>query len=109
MTEAIKIPLPEADSQLKLKIAFSAAGFTTTGGTRRTSLSSPGTGIFGAEIASRSIFVCGNPQMNTTMLRMIQGSQARRIADFEWRIVSEARPSGRASWEGALPDGRASD
>src|SRR5581483_5629362 len=62
---------------------------------------------------SRKVFVCGKPQMKTTTLRMIQGSQGRS--------VSEARPEGRAglaescsdsltsSPEVALPVGRASD
>src|SRR5881227_2651973 len=109
MIDAIKIPLPEADNQLKFRMAFSAVGFATTGGTRRTSLSSPGIGIFGAEIPSSSALVCGKPHTNTTTLRMIHGNQARRIADFEWRIVSEARPSGRASCEGVLADARGSD
>src|ERR1041385_8263792 len=44
-------------------------------------------GIFGAAIPSRKAFVCGKPQMNTTRLRMIQGSQARRIADRELRTA----------------------
>ena len=35
---------------------------------------------------SRNAFVCGNPQTKTTTLRIIQGSQARRISDFELRI-----------------------
>src|SRR2546428_1043419 len=106
MIDAARMPLPEADSQLKLRIAFSAVGFATTGGTRRTSLSSPGIGIFGAEIPSSSDLVCGSPQTNTTTLRMIHGSQARRIAD---RVVSEARALARAPSAAALPDGRASD
>src|SRR5712691_6977432 len=103
------MPLPDADRKLKLKTAFSGAGFATTGGTRSTSLSRPGIGIFSAEMPSRNDFVCGNPQTNTTTLRIIHGSQARNISDFELRIVSEARASARASLAGALPDGRASD
>ena len=87
MTEARKIPLPVADSQLKLKTAASAVGFETTGGMRITSLSRPGTGILGAEIPSSKAFVCGNPQTKTTTLRIIQGIQARRISDFGLRIA----------------------
>src|SRR2546426_11307939 len=87
MTEARKIPLPVADSQLKLKAAASAVGFETTGGMRSTSLSRPGTGILGAEIPSSKAFVCGNPQTKTTTLRIIQGIQARRISDCELRIA----------------------
>src|ERR1051326_1973112 len=90
MSEATKMPLPVADSQLKVKIAGSAVGLATTGGTRMTSLSSPGTKIFGAEIASSKDFVCGNPQTKTTTLRIIHGSQARTISDFGLRI-SEVR------------------
>src|SRR5712691_951235 len=101
MIEANKMPLPDADRKLKLKIAFSAVGFATTGGTRSTNLSRPGIGILGAAMPSRNPFVCGNPQTKTTTLRMIHGSQARK--------VSEARPLGRASFEGALADARASD
>src|SRR5437016_13633042 len=81
MIEARKIPLPVADSQLKVKTAASGVGFATTGGMRITSLSRPGTGIFGAEIPSSKAFVCGNPQIKTTTLRIIHGSQARRILD----------------------------
>ena len=80
MIDARKIPLPVADIQLKLKIAASAVGFATTGGTRITSLSRPSTGIVGAEIPSSKAFVCGNPQTKTTTLRIIQGIQARRIS-----------------------------
>src|SRR5438309_11620670 len=86
MIEATKIPLPVADSQLKLKTAASDVGFTTTGGMRITSLSRPGTGIFGAVIPSSKAFVCGNPQTKTTTLRIIHGIQARRISDFGLRI-----------------------
>src|SRR5438552_2610023 len=109
MIEASKMPLPEADKKLKLNTAFSAAGLATTGGTRRTSLSRPGIGIFGAAIPSRKPFVCGKPQTKTTTLRIIHGSQARNISDLELRVVSEARASARALLELALPDGRASD
>src|SRR5207244_9697276 len=101
MIDAKKIPLPVADNQLRVKTAPSVAGLATTGGTRITSLSSPGTEILGAEIPSRKDVVCGNPQTNTTTLRIIHGSQARS--------VSEARPLGRASFAGALADARASD
>src|ERR1700730_4768583 len=79
MIEASRIPLPDADSQLKLKTAPSAVGLATTGGTRRTSLSRPGTEIFNSENPSMNAFVCGRPQTNTTTLRMIHGNQARRI------------------------------
>src|SRR5882672_9924789 len=58
---------------------------------------------------SRNPFVCGKPHTKTTMLRIIQGNQALNISDFELRTVSEARASARASFEGARPDGRASD
>src|SRR5437899_13026469 len=44
-------------------------------------------GIFGAASPSRKDFVCGKPQMNTTTLRMIQGSQGRRNADCGLRIA----------------------
>ena len=87
MIEARKIPLPVADNQLKLKIAASAVGFATTGGIRITSLSRPGTGIFGSEIPSSKAFVCGSPQTKTTTLRIIHGSQARRISDCGLRIA----------------------
>src|ERR1700716_396227 len=78
MIEASKMPLPEADKKLKLKTAFSGAALATTGGTRRTSLSRPRIGIFGAAIPSRNPFVCGKPHTKTTMLRIIHGSQARK-------------------------------
>src|SRR5438552_3969104 len=107
MLDASKMPLPEADKKLKLKTAFSAVGLATSGGTRKTSLSRPGTRIFGAEMPSKNAFVSGNPQTKTTTLRMIHGSQAWNISDFDLRLVSEARASARATL--ALPDGRASD
>src|SRR3982074_1305629 len=92
------MPLPDADSQLKLKTAPSAVGFATTGGTRRTSLSRPGIGIFSSENPSRNAFVCGNPHTKTTTLRIIHGSQARRISDCELRISDfTERPVDRCS------------
>src|SRR5258708_29757329 len=90
MIEASKRPLADADKKLKLKTAFSGAGFATTGGTRRTSLSRPRIGIFGAAIPSRNPFVCGSPQTKTTMLRIIQGNQALNISDFELRIADSS-------------------
>src|SRR6267143_1240041 len=90
MIEASSIPLPEADNQLKLKTAPSAAGFATTGGMRRTSLSRPATGHRKSEKPSMNAFVCGSPHAKTTTLRIIHGVQALRISDFELRI-SELR------------------
>src|SRR6185437_775147 len=126
MIAAKKMPVPAADKKLKLKIAFSGVGDATTGGTRETSLCKLQTGILGAAIPSKKLFVCGRPQMKTTTLRTIQGSQGRNIADFRLPIsncsVSEARPSGRATSRDdlanslvtfspsvALPNGRASE
>src|ERR1043166_9210280 len=88
MIAAKKIPLPDAERKLKLKMAFSGAAFATTGGTRWTNLSNAYTGSFGAAIPSKNAFTWGRPQMKTMMLRMIQGSQGR--------IVSEARALTRA-------------
>src|SRR5690242_6425581 len=96
---AKRTPVPAADRKLRLKMAFSGAGVATTGGTRDTSLCKLQTGILGAAIPSRRLFVCGRPQMKTTMLRTIQGSQGRSM--------SEARPSGRATSLGDLSDSRA--
>src|SRR5437899_9905731 len=96
MIEASKMPLPVADSQLKLKTAPSAVGFTTTGGTRSTSLSRPATAIFGKEIRSRKALVCGKPQTKATTLRIIHGSQALRIADCE-PALQPGCPSGDAA------------
>src|SRR2546421_6035631 len=103
MIEANKMPLPDADRKLKLKTAFSAVGFATTGGTRSTSLSRPGIGIFGAARPSRNPFVCGNPQTKTTTLRMIHGSQARNISDFELRISNFESGLGNDSSTRSLP------
>src|SRR6266478_7811517 len=91
MIEASKMLLPEADKKLKLNTALSAAGLATTGGTRRTSLSRPGIGIFGAAIPSRKPFVCGKPQTKTTTLRIIHGSQARNTSDLELRGARSTR------------------
>src|SRR4029079_14538527 len=79
MREAMKIPEPVAESQLKLKTAASGELFATTGGTRTTILSSHITGIFGADSPSSRVLTCGKPQMKTTTLRMIHGSHARRM------------------------------
>src|SRR5256885_4408386 len=87
MIAAKKIPLPDAERKLKLKMAFSGAAFATTGGIRWTNLSNAWTGIFGAAIPSKNPFTCGRPQMKTMMLRMIQGSQGRRIEDFGLRVA----------------------
>src|SRR6266550_7562541 len=87
MIEASRIPLPEADSQLKLKTAPSAVGLATTGGIRTTSLSRPGAANLSNENPSRKLFVCGKPQTKTTTLRMIQGTHARRISDCEFRVA----------------------
>src|SRR5947207_12226237 len=103
MIEANKMPLPDADRKLKLKTAFSAVGFATTGGTRSTSLSRPGIGLFGAARPSRNPFVCGSPQMKTTTLRMIHGSQARNISDFELRNSDSELELGDASSTRSLP------
>src|SRR5258708_4114101 len=109
MIEANRMPVPEADKKLKLRTAFSATDFGTTGGTRNTSLSRPQIGIFGAVIPSRNPLVCGKPQTKTTMLRIIHGCQALNISDLEFKSMSEARASARASSEVVLPDGWASD
>src|ERR1051325_8136942 len=97
MTAAKRMPVPAADRKLKLKNAFSGVGIATTGGTRDTSLCKLQTGILGAAIPSKKVFVCGSPQMKTTTLRIIQGSQGLSIADFRLpiadRFVSEARPT----------------
>src|SRR5215813_5148356 len=87
MIEAIKIPVPDADSQLKLNTAASVVNWATTGGTRSTNLSRPGTGNLNSEKPSKNAFVCGKPQTKTTTLRIIQGSHARRIADCGLRIA----------------------
>src|ERR1044071_536267 len=79
ISDAMKIPVPVAESQLKLKTAASAELFATTGGTRTTILSSHITGIFRADNPSRRALTCGKPQVKTTTLRMIQGSQAFKI------------------------------
>src|SRR5712692_6440741 len=97
MIEASKMLLPDADRKLKLKTAFSAVGFATTGGTRSTSLSRPWIGIFGAEMPSRNPFVCGNPQTKTTTLRIIHGSQASIIANRGLRIADFVATSAAVS------------
>src|SRR6266536_2167383 len=89
MIEASRMPLPVADSQLTLKTAPSAVGFTTTGGTRSTSLSRPATAIFGKEIPSRKALVGGKPQTKTTTLRIIHGSQARKTLPRRHRGTEE--------------------
>src|SRR5260370_141382 len=76
MTAAIRMPLPVADSQLKLNTAPSGALLATTGGTLRIRLCRPLTGILKTEILSRMALTLGNPQRKTSTLRMTQGTQA---------------------------------
>ena len=76
MMAATRMPLPVADSQLKLNTAPSAVFFATTGGTRRIRLCSPLTGILKIEILSRKALTLGSPHRNTNTLRMTQGVHA---------------------------------
>ncbi len=86
MSAATRIPLPVAESQLATKTALSALGCDTTGGIRNTRLSSPAIANDGLEIPSSSALTCGNPQRNTTTLRMSHGVHARS----SWRLSPAA-------------------
>ena len=52
MIAASKIPVPVAESRLKLKTALSMCGAATTGGTFCTSSCSPATGTFAIQMPS---------------------------------------------------------
>src|SRR5574338_346971 len=73
---ATRMAVPVADSQLKLKTAASGAAVATTGGTRRTALSSPGIGSVGAETPLSTAFTCGRPHRNTITLSTTHGRYA---------------------------------
>src|SRR4051812_26533618 len=91
MIDAMRIAVPVADSQLKMKTAPSGAGVATTGGTRVTSLSSPAIASFGDDTPLRKFFTVGRPQANTTTLRMIHGVHERSVGGRE---VSGVNRSG---------------
>src|SRR6266702_7795943 len=76
MMAAIRMPLPVADSQLKLNTAASGVLFATTGGTLMIRLCKPLTGILKTEILSRQALTLGSPQRNTSTLRMTHGVHA---------------------------------
>src|ERR1700730_11124576 len=76
MTAAIKMPVPEADSQLSWKIAASAVGLATTGGTRWIRLCNPLMGTLKIDSLSKKLFTDGSPHRKTSTLRMAQGTHA---------------------------------
>src|SRR5512133_2279010 len=73
ISAAMRIAVPDADSQLKMNTAASGVGFATTGGILNTILSSPDTGMFGADNPLRKPLTCGVPHANTITMRMIHG------------------------------------
>src|SRR6478609_8046652 len=73
---ASRIAVPVAESQLKLNTAASGAAVATTGGTRSTTLSSPGTGSLGAEMRVSTAFTCGSHHANTSTLSTTHGRYA---------------------------------
>src|SRR4030081_3217537 len=85
---AAKMPLPVAESQLRVKIASSGfvccsgVGGVTTGGVRTTRLCNPATWNFGAEMSLKKFFTCGTPQTKTSTLNRIHGNQARVISEL---------------------------
>src|SRR5215217_3334227 len=79
-----RIPVPVAESQLKVKMAASAAFCGATGGTRKTTLCRPGTVILKMEIPLRKSFVPCKPQIKTSTLRRIQGTHASITFEGEW-------------------------
>src|SRR5437868_3886170 len=68
--------VPVAESQLKVKTAFSFSTLATTGGTRSTVSCSTGT-IGATESLFIRVFTLGNPHTKTMIDRMIHGDQAR--------------------------------
>src|SRR5213592_3611641 len=76
MMAATRMPLPVADSQLKLNTAASAVFLATTGGTLRIRLCKPLTGILKIEILSRKALTLGSPHRNTSTLKMTHGVHA---------------------------------
>src|SRR5256885_16058149 len=75
-TAEMRIPVPDADSQLSWKIAGSAVGLATTGGMRKTRLCSPLIGILKIERPSRKFLTVGSPHKKISTLRITQGVQA---------------------------------
>ena len=74
------MPVPVAESRLKLNTAASACASATTGGTFITRLFRPATGSLAIQIPSRNVLNCGVPQMKTKTERMIQGMPSSRPA-----------------------------
>src|ERR1051325_10903990 len=74
MIAAMRIAVPVAESQFRMKTAGSAVAWVTTGGTRCTILSRPGMANRGAEMWSSSAFTAGRPHRKTTIVRMTHGS-----------------------------------
>src|SRR5665213_543402 len=84
MTDATRMPVPVAVSQLSVNKAGSKVGLATTGGTRWMKLCRPATAIFTVECASIHLENCGRPQTKTTTLRMSQGIQALNTLPELW-------------------------
>ncbi len=89
---AKRIPVPVAESQLRLKMAGSGVGAATTGGTRSTTLCRPVTGILMVVFASIHAEKRGRPQTKTTTLKTNQGSQALKMVEAVWPWAWRAWP-----------------
>ena len=68
--------VPVAESALNVKIADSASGCTTTGGTRMIALCSSGISNAGANQALSAFLITGRPHRNTNTLRKTHGNHA---------------------------------
>src|SRR5688500_13134306 len=77
------MPVPVAESMLKLNTAASACASATTGGTFITMLCRPGIGSLAMKIPSKNALNWGVPQTNTNTDRMIQGVHALITAGRE--------------------------
>src|SRR6266540_736079 len=102
-----RIPVPVAESQLKVNTAssgfvgFSGVGVGTTGGVRMTTLCNPATENFGAETLLRILYTCGIPQMNTSKLNNTHGTQARMTWERDVEEAGSRTAAGAGS--GAFP------
>src|SRR5436309_2931770 len=101
-TAARKMPVPAADSGLKVNSASSGLRSSlTTGRVRAIALSRPGTFTL-IVVRSSTAFTCGNPQQKTKMVSSSQGTHA----DATSRAVCVARREEDSGGAGDTSSGK---
>src|SRR3954463_15940900 len=98
---ATRMLVPVAERMLKENTAGSGVGATTTGATRTTTLSSPGTWICGAYTWFNHAFDFGSPVVKTRTQRIIQGIHARTVPDPAAGFEAARCSSGRNTFTNA--------